>query len=106
MCAVESIRMLVSFAAAEDMALHTIDFTQAFTNAPQPNPHLYCELPELPDELKGKVCGGGKHNDKVGHLKRNLYGDVQAGRVWGQYNRHWNIKNVDGALLHQRPQCF
>jgi hypothetical protein len=36
MCAVESSRMLVSFAAAEDMALHTIDFTQAFTNAPQP----------------------------------------------------------------------
>ena len=52
------------------MALHTIDFTQAFTNAPQPNPHLYCELPDLPDELKGKICGGGKHELKVGHLKR------------------------------------
>jgi len=82
MCAVKSIRTLVSFAAAEDMALHTIDFTQALTNAPQPNPHLYCELPELPGKLKGKVRGGGKHNDKVGHLKRNLYGDAQAGRVW------------------------
>ena len=100
MCAVESTRMLVSFAAAEDMALHTIDFTQAFTNAPQPNPHLYCELPDLPDELKGKICGGGKHKLKVGHLKRNLYGDVQAGRVWEQYIRHWIIKNVEGARFY------
>ena len=32
MDAVKSTRMLVSFAAAGDMPLHTIDFTQAFTN--------------------------------------------------------------------------
>jgi hypothetical protein len=85
MYAVEWIHMLVSFAATEDMALHTIDFTHALTNASQPNPpHLYCERPELPGDLKGKVCGGGKHDFIVGRLNRNL----------------------DGALLHQRTKCF
>ena len=36
----------------------------------------------------------------MGHLKRNLYGNVQAGRVWEQYICHWIIKNVEGARFY------
>ena len=100
MAAIESMRMLVSFAAAEGWALYAVDFSQAFTNAPEENPHMYAELPVLPPELMGGAYGtsgkdpDGQRSRKVAHMFRNHYGEVGAGRVWEQYLRGWMIKEL------------
>ncbi len=99
MASMEGVRMVVSFAASEDWDLNTLDFTQAFTNAPEPNPHLYCELPQLPEELRGGALGSGKCSGRVGHLRRNLYGNVAGGRVWQQFLMRWMIEDL-GARLY------
>ena len=99
MASLEGVRMTVSFAAAEGWDLNKIDFTQAFIYAPQKNPHLYCELPLLPSDLKGSRLGSGKSSTRVGHMKRNLYGLVDAGRTFQEFLIEWMINEL-GARLY------
>jgi len=80
----ESFRMLVSFCAGSAWALHSIDFTQAFINVPEDNPHMYCELPDIPPEMRGARFGSGR-GKKVAHMKRMLYGGKSASRSWADY---------------------
>ena len=85
MASMESIRMLIAFAAANNHKLFTIDFSQAYTNDDELNPHMYCQLPELPIELQNSSFGLGRCKSHVAHMKRNLYGEKQAGRIWLQF---------------------
>ena len=84
MTSLETIRMLVAFAAGSDMPLYSTDFSQAFLNADVDNPQLYCSLPQLPPEMRGGDFGAGGKRGKVGHLKA-LYGLPQAPRLWQQH---------------------
>ena len=54
MVSLDTVRTIVALAAGSDMPLYTVDFTQAFLNADLGEPHVYCDLPELPPEM----CGG------------------------------------------------
>ena len=85
MTSLETIRMLVAFAAGSDMPLYSTDFSQAFLNAAVDNPQLYCSLPQLPPEMRGGDFGAGGKRGKVGHLKKALYGLPQAPRLWQQH---------------------
>ena len=52
-------RLVVALAAGSDTPLLATDFAQASHAAPEDNPHMYCELPELPPELEGGDLGAG-----------------------------------------------
>ena len=104
MASIEATRMLTSFAAAEDWSLHSIDFTQAFTNALVTNPHLYCSLPELPAELLGSDFGTGKCASRVGHMRRNLYGLVDAGRTFMHFLSKW-MQDEMGVRFYINERC-
>ena len=109
MAAVESTRLLVSFAASEDWALYHVDFTQAFVNTPEENPHMYCELPILPQEFRDGTFGrGGTHKRGsfkpwVAHMRKVLYGEADAGRSWQRFLCSWLMENMDVRFyIHDR----
>ena len=63
-----------------------LDWTQAFVAAPADSDDLYLELPEVPPEFEGTPEWGHgglprRGGRFVAHMKRNIYGLVQAGRV-------------------------
>ena len=55
-----------------------MDYVLAFPQAPIER-DLYMKIP------KGYQVESGKNEDYVLNLKRNLYGQKQAGRVWNKY---------------------
>jgi hypothetical protein len=106
MATVEAVRMLVSFAAGEHTSLRSLDFTQAFTNAPEINTKLYIDLPQLPAELVGTTYGNAKGSQRVAHMKRNLYGTIPGGRVWSQYLMRWMIETLGARCYMSDRNAF
>jgi len=67
MASQEGVRIIVALAASTGYALYSTDFSQAFVNAPETNPHKYIVLPDLPAEL-----GFGTGKGRIGHMHRAL----------------------------------
>ena len=109
MAAIETVRMQVALAAAAGWKLYSTDFRQAFTAAPVDQEDLYLELPPVPPEFEGTAAWGhgykkGRSGKYVAHMKRNIYGLVQAGRVWQQHLMGW-LKNTLGARIYMNDRC-
>ena len=69
----ESLRILLAVAAAEDLEIHQMDVVTAYL-AGELKEEIYMATPaDLPDS-KGKVC----------RLRKGLYGLKQSARVWNQ----------------------
>jgi hypothetical protein len=71
-----AVKIVVSFAAGCGQGLFALDFRQAFLQAPVENPHLYIDLPILPEEMMtgefgtGKFDRDGKRTNVVGRLNK------------------------------------
>lgn len=81
----ETIRVMLSVAAAKDMLVHQVDFTTAFL-VPEVQEELYLELPvgwpsELPGDRETQVC----------KLNKTLYGLKQSPRVWNSHLNDWMV---------------
>jgi hypothetical protein len=76
-----SIRLVLVITLVHKWKTRQIDFVQAYTQADPEIPNMYMELP------KGFVVDNDDSTNKryVLRLKKNLYGQKQAGRVWNQH---------------------
>ena len=108
MASIETVRMQVAHAAGAGWKLYHTDFTKAFVHAPCDSDDLYLELPPVPEEFEGSEewgHGSQKRRGKyVAHMKRNIYGFVQAGRVWQQYLMTWMTDTLH-ARLYMNDRC-
>lgn len=73
-----TIRLILSLAAVHNWHTRQLDYVLAFPQAPVER-ELYMEVP------KGFVIEDGKSEDYLLKIKRNIYGQKQAGRVWNRY---------------------
>ena len=76
-----SIRLIMVLALLQNWKYRQLDFVQAYTQAEPEYEHMYMEVP------KGFNINNSK--EYVLKLKKNLYGQKQAGRVW---NKHLGTK--------------
>ncbi len=77
-----SVRMLLTMTAVHGWYTKQIDFVQAFVQAP-------IERTLCMKVLAGvKIDGEGDPKDYVLKIHRNIYGQIQAGRVWNKYLSH------------------
>jgi hypothetical protein len=102
-----SIRMILILSILLKWHTRQIDFILAYPQAPLKTP-LYMEVPKgvnlqnLPRQPKEYVL----------ELKKNLYGQKQAGRVWykyltqGQLNIGFIQSNIDECVFYQRGMIF
>ena len=97
----EGVRITVALAASTGYALYSTDFSQAFVNAPETNPHKYIYLPDLPGEL-----GFGSGKGRIGHMHRCLYGQKDAGRQWSQYLLRFLVDELGACVLTADRNCF
>jgi hypothetical protein len=108
MAAIETVRMQVAMAAGAGWKLYSYDHTQAFVAAPADSDELYLELPSIPAEYEGTAeWGHGSQRRRgkyVAHMKRNIYGLVQAGRVWQQHLMTWMTSTLH-ARLYMNDRC-
>jgi hypothetical protein len=108
MAAIETVRMQVALAAGAGWKVYACDFSMAFINAPADSDNLYLELPQVPEEFEGTAeWGHGSQRRKgkyVAHMRRNIYGLVQAGRVWQQHLMSWMIDTLH-ARLFMNDRC-
>ena len=94
MASQEGVRITVALAASTGYALYSTDFSQAFVNAPETNPHKYIYLPDLPGEL-----GFGTGRGRIGHMHRCLYGSRDASRQWQQHLMRFLIDDLGATVL-------
>ena len=73
-----SIRLLLTMGLMLNWSVRQVDFIMAYTQAPIEN-DMYMKLPP------GVSTQFGDKQDYVLKLKRNLYGQKQAGRVWNKF---------------------
>ena len=73
-----AIRLVLSMILLNKWYTVQLDYVLAFPQAPI-NRELYMRVPV------GMTVPHGKHEDYVLQLKRNVYGQKQAARVWNQY---------------------
>ena len=73
-----SVRLLLALALANSWHTTQIDYVLAYPQAPIER-EIYMEIP------RGMRVKGGKREDYVLKLHRNIYGQKQAGRVWYKY---------------------
>ena len=73
-----TIRLILTLAAVHKWHTRQLDYVLAFPQAPVER-ELYMEVP------KGFVVENGKSDEYLLKIKRNIYGQKQAGRVWNQY---------------------
>ena len=73
------IRLLLAMVITKKWKTRQIDYVQAYTQADAETDLLYMKIP------KGFTIQDGDPNDYVLSIKKNIYGQKQAGRVW---NRH------------------
>ena len=73
-----SIRLLIITALLQNWSIRQVDFVMAYTQAPIEN-DMYMALPA------GISTSFGNKKDYVLKLKKNLFGQKQAGRVWNQF---------------------
>ena len=59
--------------------MRQIDFVQAYPQAPIEVDNLYMKIP------RGFEIEGAAKDEYLLHIKHNIYGQVQAGRVWNKY---------------------
>ena len=109
MAAIETVRMQTALAAGAGWKIYACDFGQAFVAAPADSDDLYLELPEVPPEFEGTPEWGHgglprRGGRFVAHMKRNIYGLVQAGRVWQQHLMTWMIDKLH-ARLYLNDRC-
>ena len=74
-----SIRLLLTFLVAFGWQTQQVDYVAAYTQAPIDR-DMYIEFPH-----GFKVPGGVDRNDVVLNLRRNIYRQKKAGRVWYEY---------------------
>ena len=80
MATLTAVKLIVSFAAGCGYKLYSVDFSQAFLNAPIGRDDMYVHLPDMPSELLNKGLGSRRGdrgpNGKilVGRLNKALYG--------------------------------
>jgi hypothetical protein len=101
MASQEGVRITVALAASTGYALYSTDFSQAFVNAPETNPHKYIYLPDLPGEL-----GFGTGRGRIGHMHRCLYGSRDASRQWQQHLMRFLIDDLGATVLLADRNCF
>ena len=111
MAAIETVRMQTAHAAAAGWKLYHIDFSQAFVCAPSDSDKIYLELPSVPEEFEGTAEWGhgaqkGRRGKYVAHMRRNIYGLVQAGRVWQQHLMAWMTNNLHARLYMNDRSAF
>ena len=73
-----STRLLIITALLQNWSIRQVDFVMAYTQAPIEN-DMYMALPA------GISTSFGNKKDYVLKLKKNLFGQKQAGRVWNQF---------------------
>lgn len=94
----DAIRILMAISLANDWKSKQIDFVQAFTQAPVER-SIYMKI------LKGiKVKGFRNKEDYVLKIKKNIYGQVQAGKVW--YTYLTNILCSIGFCKSKYDECI
>ena len=82
-----SIRILLTLVAALGWHTQQIDYVLAFPQAPVEK-EIYMNIP------KGFELSDANSKDYVLKLKRNIYGQKQAGRVWNKYLERKLIEEV------------
>ena len=73
-----SVRLLLALTLINNWCTQQIDFVQAYPQAPIER-EVYMKIP------KGFEIVNGNPNEYVLKLRKNVYGQVQAGRVWNKY---------------------
>ena len=92
-----SIRILLILVAAFGWHTQQIDYVLAFPQAPVEK-EIYMKIP------KGFELNYGSPNEYVLKLKRNIYGQKQAGRVWNKYLEKKLIEEV-GFTKSKVDEC-
>ncbi len=92
-----SIRLLLILVAMMGWHTQQIDYVLAFPQAPVEK-EIYMKIP------KGFEVTGENAKDYVLKLKRNVYGQKQAGRVWNKYLKKKLIEEV-GFTKSKHDEC-
>jgi len=92
-----SIRLLLTMTAVHGWTTKQIDYVLAFPQAPVDR-EIYMRIP------KGFTIDGGKGDDYVLKLNRNVYGQKQAGRVWNDYLKEKLTKDL-GFVQSKYDEC-
>ena len=96
----ESIRIVLSTAAARGMVVHQMDVKTAFL-IPEIKEVIFMELPRgWPEELPG----GGSNGTLVARLNKALYGLKQAPRYWYERLSGWMVD--EGFKRSQSDPCL
>ena len=85
-CKMDSTRICFALATIFDLHCFCGDFNYAFLQAPSPNKHMYARFPHG----YKMMVNGVEH---CMHLKKNLYGMVDAARNWFKELEHWLLKD-------------
>jgi len=92
-----SIRLLLTMTAVHGWTTKQIDYVLAFPQAPVDR-EIYMKIP------KGFTIDGGKGDDFVLRLNKNVYGQKQAGRVWNDYLTEKLTKEL-GFVQSKHDEC-
>ena len=65
---------------------------------------MYCELPDIPPEMRGARFGSGR-GSKVAHVKRMLYGGKSASRAWADYLLKFLVEKL-GVRVMITDRCL
>ena len=90
--------MVLALALKEGWKTRQIDYVLAFCQANAEHEHLYMEIP------KGVTIDNKNPKDHVLHVKKNLFGQPQAGRVWNQHLTK-KLKEV-GFQQSEHDECL
>ena len=100
-----AIRLMITFAINYGWKMRQIDFVMAYTQAPIEQ-DLYMDLPQGLDPITGN------RKDYVLKLKKNIFGQKQAGRVWNQFltdklrSIGFTPSNVDECVFYRGSTIF
>ena len=82
-----AVRLALAMVLLHNWKARQVDYVMAYPQAPAPRA-MYMEIP------KGCEIPGHNSKDWVLHVKRNIYGGKDAGRVWYQYLRS-KLESID-----------
>ena len=77
-CTWAAIRLILILVILNKWKTRQIDFVQAYPQAPVEVDNLYMKIP------RGFEIEGAAKDEYLLHIRRNIYGQVQAGRVWNK----------------------
>ena len=78
-CTWAAIRLILILVILNNWKTRQIDFVQAYPQGPVEVDNLYMKIP------RGFEIEGAAKDEYLLHIRRNIYGQVQAGRVWNKY---------------------